>query len=154
MCVFGTTFAVHPVRITVGIIFFFPDRQAHFYLIDNVTTGIECLIPMLRRNTYPHSTFSDFKHTSTMHTMSMQNSESLYSLSDYFLSLANGQRFIYFVFKSLNRITFVLISYPTFETNIGTSRGIEEFASQNIGVNWLIGKFDHIIPQKQVETTI
>lgn len=150
---FGAAFAINPARIAVGIVLFFPDRQPHFHLVDDVTAGIERLIPVRGRDADPDSTFTDFEHTAAVHTMGMKDGELCFSLCNHFLALADGQRRVYFVFESLNRMAFVLVSDPAFKTGIGTGRGIEEFAPQNIRVDGLVNNPDHISHRQRVEIT-
>ncbi len=141
---FGAAFAINPARTAVDIVLFFPDRQPYLHLVDDVTAGIERLIPVRGRDADPDGTFTDFEHAGTVQAMGMKDGEPCSGLCNHFLTLADGQRFVYFVFKSLNRMAFVLVSDPTFKTGIGTSRGIEEVAPQNIRVDGLVSNPDHI----------
>ena len=150
---FGAAFAINPARIAVGIVLFFPDRQSHFHLVDDVTAGNECLIPVRGRDADPDGTFTDFEHAGAMHAMGMKDGELCSGLGNHFLTLADGQRLVYFVFEPLNRMAFVLVSDPAFETGIGTSRGIEEFAPQNVRVDGFVSNPDHISHRQRVETT-
>jgi len=40
--------AVYPLGLAAFVVFLFPDRQAHFGLVDDVTAGVECLTTMRR----------------------------------------------------------------------------------------------------------
>ena len=150
---FGAAFAIDPARIAVGIVLFFPDRQSHFHLVDDVTAGNECLIPVRGRDADPDGTFTDFEHAGAMHAMGMKDSELCPGLSNYFLTLGDGQRLVYFVFESLNRMAFVLVPDPAFKTGIGTGCGIEEFAPQNGRVDGFVSNPDHISHRLRVEIT-
>ncbi len=149
---FGAAFAIDPARIAVGIVFFFPDRQSYFHLVDDVTAGKERLIPVRGRDADPDRTFTDFEHASTMHAMGMKDGELCSGLSNHFVTLGDSQRLVYFVFKSLNRMAFVLVPDPAFKTGIGTSRGIEEFAPQDVWIDGLVSNPDHISHRQRVET--
>ena len=149
---FGAAFAIDPARIAVGIVFFFPDRQSYFHLVDDVTAGNECLIPVRGRDADPDGTFTDFEHAGAMDTMGMKDGELCPGLSNHLLTLGDSQRLVYFVFESLNRMAIVLVSDPAFETGIGTSRGIEEFAPQDVRVDGLVSNPDHISHRQRVET--
>src|SRR5688572_1614892 len=46
--------AIHPARITVHVMFFFPNRNAMFYFVDDVAAGFEGFVAMARAYADPN----------------------------------------------------------------------------------------------------
>ncbi len=91
MRMFCASLAINPARIAVGIVLLFPDRQPNFDLVDDVTAGIECLVPVRGRYADPDGTFADFQHAGPVYAMGMKDRELCPGLCNDFLALADGQ---------------------------------------------------------------
>ena len=102
MSVCCAALAIDPAGITVCIMFFLPDRQAHFHLINDVSAGIESLVSVRGRYANPDGAFADLEHAGAMYAMRVKDREFGTSLEDDFLSLADGQRLVRFVLQSFN----------------------------------------------------
>lgn len=53
-------FAIHPTRVTTGVMLFLPDRHALLYFINDVTAGIEGCAAMCGGSADPHGHIADF----------------------------------------------------------------------------------------------
>ncbi len=146
------TFAINPAGMAVGIVFFFPDGQPHFHLIDDVTAGIECLVPVRGRYADPDGAFADFQHAGPVYAMRVKDREPCSGLGNDFLALADGQWLVRFILQSLDTMAFILVSVPAFETGVGACRLVEELAPLSVRVDALICHPDHVSPRQPVET--
>ena len=59
MRMFSAAFAVYPPGIAVRVVFFFPNRYAVFYFIDDVATGFKCFVAMPAAHADPHGDVAD-----------------------------------------------------------------------------------------------
>ena len=94
MGVFGTTFAINPARMAVSVVFFFPDRQSHLDLIDNVPTGIERLVPVRRRYADPDGAIADVQHAGPVNTVRMKDRELGAGFGNDFFAFGDGDGLI------------------------------------------------------------
>jgi hypothetical protein len=151
---FCAAFAVDPSRVAVAVVLFFPDRETCFHLIDDVSTGIERLVPVRGRYAHPDRTIAYFEHTPAMDTVGMKNRNRGPRLGDDFFAFADGEGFIHFVFQPFDRVPIILVSDPAFESGIRTGRRIEEFTAKRGRVDRIVSDSEHVNPRLPAETAV
>ena len=73
MTVGCTSLTIYPAGIAISVMFLFPDWQTNFYLVDNVTAGLERFIAVSGRYADPDRALADFQQTDSMHTAGVQD---------------------------------------------------------------------------------
>jgi hypothetical protein len=130
----GAAFAVDPARITVDVVFFFPNGNAVLHFVDDVPTGFEGLVTMARTHADPHGELAEGKIPDAMHAPRVLDTEARTGLGDDAFALSNGELRKRLVLEASNFPAFIVITYPTLECGIPAARGIGELCTERLGV--------------------
>src|SRR3974390_2644704 len=90
-CLRGAAFTVHPARIAVDVVFFFPDRYPVFHLVDDESARRERLGTMARTPPYPPRHVADRKRANAMNACGVLDSEALDRRRDDTLAFLDGK---------------------------------------------------------------
>jgi hypothetical protein len=63
----GATLAIHPARIPIDVMFFFPDRDTVFNFINDIACCLERFIPMTGADAYPNRHLAKIKIANSVH---------------------------------------------------------------------------------------
>jgi hypothetical protein len=130
----SAAFAIDPTRITVDVVFFFPNGNAVLHFVDDVSTGFESLITVARAHSDPHCELAEGKIADAMHAPRVLDTEARTGLRDDAFALSNGELRERLVLEASNFPAFIVITYPTLECGISAARGIGELCTQRLGV--------------------
>jgi hypothetical protein len=75
--------AIHPARISTGVVLLLPYRNAVFNLINDVATRSECFVAMTGADPYPNGKIADFEFANPVDTQRMLHREPLGGLGHY-----------------------------------------------------------------------
>jgi hypothetical protein len=70
-----------------------------------------------------------------VHAVGLKKWELLHGFSYDFLTLQNGQWFIYLILQTLYRAAFILIAYPTFENANSARAGVLYLLPKLLDIN-------------------
>jgi hypothetical protein len=130
----GAAFAIDPTRITVDVVFFFPNGNAVLHFVDDVSTGFESLITVARAHSDPHCELAEGKIADAMHAPRVLDTEASTGLRDDAFALANGELRKGLVLEASYFPAFIVITHPTLECGIPAARGIGELGTQRLGI--------------------
>jgi hypothetical protein len=130
----GAAFAVDPARITVDVVFLFPNGDAVLHFVDDVPTRSEGLVTMARTYADPHCELAEGKIPDAMHAPRVLDTEARTGLRDDSLALSNGELRKRLVLEASNFPAFIVITHPTLECGIPAARGIDELCAERLGV--------------------
>ena len=126
----GTALAIDPARIATDVMFFFPDGQTVFDLIDDVTAGTKCLVAVWRADAHPHGNVADCQIADAMHAARELDTKPGAGLVDDALAFFDAKRLKGFVFEMCNTLAFVVIAHPAFKGRVTAVSRIAQFALQ------------------------
>jgi hypothetical protein len=130
----GAAFAIDPTRITIDVVFFFPNGNAVLHFVDDVPTGFEGLITVARTHADPHCELAEGKIADAMHAPRVLDTEASTGLRDDAFALANGELRKGLVLEASYFPAFIVITHPTLECGIPAARGIGELGTQRLGI--------------------
>ena len=122
----GTALAVHPTRITVGVMLFFPDRDAVFDLVDDPTTRAEGLIAVWSGDAHPDGELAERQITDAVHTTRVDDPEARAGLGHDPLPLPQRQCLEGLVFQAVHRTAFIEVAHPALEGHVAAAGRIGE----------------------------
>ena len=134
MTVLRAVVAPDPSLGAIAEVFLFPNGNTGLHLVDDVTAGIERRIPMSRGNTDHDGESPDLDLTRSMNAAGMMDREAFHRLGHDSISLFFGKRRIGFVFESVHRASFVVISNPAFKRAKAARGGIEDRFPKEHGI--------------------
>ena len=125
-CRSSTALAIHPTRITVDVMLFFPDRDAVFDLVDDPTTRAERLIAVWGGDAHPDGELAERQIPDTVHTTRVDDSEARAGLGHDALPLPQRQGLEGLVLQAMHRTAFIEVAHPTLEGHIAAAGRIGE----------------------------
>ena len=125
-CRSSTALAIHPTRITVDVMLFFPDRDAVFDLVDDPTTRAERLIAVWGGDAHPDGELAERQITDAVHTTRVDDPEARAGLGHDPLPLAQRQCLEGLVLQAMHCTAFIEVAHPTLEGHIAAAGRIGE----------------------------
>ena len=125
-CRSSTALAIHPTRITVDVMLFFPDRDAVFDLVDDPTTRAERLIAVRGCDAHPDGELAERQIPDTVHTTRVDDSEARAGLGHDALPLPQRQGLEGLVLQAMHRTAFIEVAHPALEGHIAAAGRIGE----------------------------
>lgn len=92
--------AGNPLGAAIGVMFLFPDGQAMFDFIDDITARQKRRFAMRRGNANPYSQVANLQMTDAVNGQCLRYAEFLLGFAKNPLALLNGQSSIGFIFQA------------------------------------------------------
>src|SRR6056297_1322413 len=130
--------AVHPCRLALDVVFFFPDRQALLQLVDDVATGLERLVAMRRGRAHPDGKLAHRKVADTVHAREAHRAEAGLCLLEDLESLIHRQVGVCLVVQARDSTALVMVANPAFERRVSPAARAHQFAAQRLYFNGIL----------------
>ena len=75
MAMGGASLTVHPAGVAVHVMFFFPDGQANFGLVNDVAAGKKCFVAVRRCNPHPNGAVTECQTAFTMNECGVRHAK-------------------------------------------------------------------------------
>ena len=126
--------AVDPSRRAARIVLFFPDGQAGFGFVNDVTTRVEGSAAMLSGDANPNGEFAEVEMADAMDAVRGEDREFLVRFGDDARALFVGEEGVGLVFEGEDGLALVTIADPALEGDAGAGAFIGEGAGEGGGV--------------------